>query len=92
MVRHLSADDGGFRAVVAHADSGTPNWLDTEGRPEGMLTHRWIGGPPAEITAKVVALAELRDHLPAGTPAVTPDERADEIRRRQSHAAWRYRT
>jgi hypothetical protein len=87
----LSPGDGRFRAVVAHTDPGTPNWLDTEGRGEGMLTHRWIGGPPAEITAEVVPLAELRDHLPADTPAVTAGERADEIRARQSHAAWRYR-
>jgi hypothetical protein len=88
----LSPGDGRFRAVVAPTDPGVPNWLDTEGRPDGMLTHRWIGGRPAEMTAKVVPLADVRDHLPADTPTVSPAERADEIRRRQSHAAWRYRT
>jgi hypothetical protein len=84
--------DGGFRAVVAHRDPGVPNWLDTEGRMDGMITHRWIGGPAAAISSRVIPLAEVRDHLPAGTPEVTPAERADEIRRRQAHAAWRYRT
>jgi hypothetical protein len=84
--------DGRFRVVVAHTDPGVRNWLDTEGRPEGMLTHRWIGGPPAAITARLVPLAAVRDHLPADTLVVDPAERADEIRRRQAHAAWRYRT
>ena len=33
---------------------------------------------------KRVKLAELRDHLPADTPAVTPDERAEELRLRRA--------
>jgi len=30
-------DEGRFRIVVAHEDPGVPNWLDTEGRPFGLL-------------------------------------------------------
>ena len=35
--------DGSFRMVIAHRDPGVPNWLDTEGRPFGMVY--WC--PPA---------------------------------------------
>jgi hypothetical protein len=34
--------DGSWRMVVAHADPGLPNWLDTEGRPFGIVYWRWF--------------------------------------------------
>ncbi len=34
--------DGSFRMVIAHADPGLPNWLDTEGRPYGMIYWRFL--------------------------------------------------
>lgn len=34
-------DDGGFEIVIAHRDPGTPNWLDTEGRPFGIVFWRF---------------------------------------------------
>ena len=87
------SDDGRFRAVLAHDDPGVPNWLDTEGRPEGMVTHRWIDGPEAPaIAARVVPFDEVAATLPRGTPSVGPDDRRKEIMRRQAHIAWRYRT
>ena len=33
--------------VVSAADPGVANWLDTEGRPEGLLTLRCAGGMDA---------------------------------------------
>jgi len=55
----LSAD-GCFRAVVAHDDPQVPNWLDTEGRREGMITHRWIDTrSEPTITSRLVGLDEL---------------------------------
>jgi hypothetical protein len=85
--------DGVFRGVIAHEDPGVPNWLDTEGRPEGMVTHRWVD-PAArpEIEARVVPVDDLPALLPPDTGRVGLDERREEIRRRQTHAAWRYRT
>jgi hypothetical protein len=85
--------DGRFRAVVAAHDPGVPNWLDTEGRPEGMITHRWIDArsDPA-ISARLVAFDDVRSALPADTPTLDADSRRDEIRQRQRHVAWRYRT
>jgi hypothetical protein len=85
--------DRRFRAVLAHQDPGVSNWLDTEGRAEGMITHRWIDArSDPSISARVVPFADVRAHLPADTSLVGADERRDEVRRRQAHVAWRYRT
>jgi hypothetical protein len=35
------ARDGSFEMVVAHKDPGHPNWLDTEGRPYGIMFWRF---------------------------------------------------
>lgn len=53
--------DGSFRMVIAHRDPGVPNWLDTEGRPFGMVFWRYFL-PESEIDtpqAKVVQLEDL---------------------------------
>ncbi len=53
--------DGSFRMVIAHRDPGVPNWLDTEGRPFGMVFWRYFL-PVGEIDtpqAKVVNLTDL---------------------------------
>ncbi|MBV8949670.1 MAG: DUF1214 domain-containing protein [Actinobacteria bacterium] len=53
--------DGTFRIVIAHQDPGAPNWLDTEGRPFGMVFWRYFL-PEGEVDtpqAKVVKLGEL---------------------------------
>jgi len=53
--------DGTFRMVIAHRDPGVSNWIDTEGRPFGMVFWRYIL-PDGEIEtpqAKVVKLDEL---------------------------------
>ena len=34
--------DGRLRVVVSARDPGVPNWLDTGGRPVGLLTLRWF--------------------------------------------------
>jgi len=47
--------DGAFRLVIAHRDPGVPNWLDTEGRPFGIVFWRFmlpegeIETPKAEV-------------------------------------------
>jgi hypothetical protein len=79
--------------VVAHDDPGVPNWLDTEGRHEGLLNFRYFWGStlPA-LQADVVPLARVRDALPADTPVVDASARAAEVRARRDHLAWRFRT
>lgn len=75
--------DGRFRAVVALSDPGVPNWLDPAGYREGGIYGRWYDcdSNPTPVI-KRVPLADLRKHLPADTPIVTPEERAEELRRR----------
>lgn len=53
--------DGGFRIVIAHKDPCVPNWLDTQGKPFGLVYWRFImpEGDVAPITTKVVMLPEL---------------------------------
>jgi hypothetical protein len=49
--------DGNFRMVLAHRDPGVANWLDTEGRPFGLVFWRFmlpsgeIQKPSVEVTA-----------------------------------------
>jgi len=55
--------DGSFRMILAHEDPGLPNWLDTEGKPLGMVFWRFFmaQGEVATPQARVVKLAELRN-------------------------------
>lgn len=53
--------DGSFLMVLAHHDPGVANWLDTEGRPFGLVFWRYML-PEGEIEtprARVVKLADL---------------------------------
>ncbi len=53
--------DGSFKIVIAHEDPGVPNWIDTEGRPLGIVFWRYML-PAGEIVrpdAEVVPLAQL---------------------------------
>ncbi|MFA7604006.1 MAG: hypothetical protein WCY29_13435 [Novosphingobium sp.] len=75
------SSDGKFRAVIALDDPGVPNWLDPAGYTEGGIYGRWYDCDSEPLpTIRRVKLAELRDHLPADTPVVTPEERAEELR------------
>ncbi|MGN6358652.1 MAG: hypothetical protein ACTHLU_14390 [Novosphingobium sp.] len=77
------ASDGRFYAVIALEDPGVPNWLDPAGYTEGGIYGRWFDCDTAPIpTIKRVKLGELRQHLPADTPIVTPARRAEQLRRR----------
>jgi len=74
------SSDGKFRAVVALEDPGVPNWLDTAGFTEGTLWGRWLGCNRTPLpTLKRVPFSAIRDHLPADTPVVTPEERREEL-------------
>ncbi|MEZ5742320.1 MAG: hypothetical protein R3D89_00980 [Sphingomonadaceae bacterium] len=75
------SSDGRFRAVIALTDPGVPNWLDPAGYNEGGIYGRWYDCSSEPLpTIKRVKLAELRQHLPADTPTITPAQRAEELR------------
>lgn len=77
------SSDGKFRAVIALEDPGVPNWLDPAGYKEGGIYGRWFDCDSSPVPViKRVPLAELRQHLPADTPVVTSEQRAEELRRR----------
>lgn len=77
------SSDGKFRAVISLTDPGVPNWLDPAGFTEGTIYGRWYGCDSCPTpTLKRVKFAELREHLPADTPRVTPAERDEELRTR----------
>jgi hypothetical protein len=81
-LNHRLAEPGPI--VIAAADPGGPNWIDTEGRGDVLATVRWFRcSAEPSVTARVVPLSEI--HLP-------PTDRQAQLRRRASHVAWRYRT
>jgi hypothetical protein len=90
-------EDGVIRVVVAHRDPGIRNWLDTTGHREGFLTPRWAySETPSsddwpEISCVKVPFDELREHLPASTRTITPEERREQVRVRQEHVQKRFR-
>jgi hypothetical protein len=54
--------DGSYRIVIAHKDPGVPNWLGTEGRPNGTIYWRFLL-PEGELETpktSVVAFADLK--------------------------------
>ncbi len=57
--------DGRFTAVIAHSDPGVPNWLDSEGRPFGIVYWRFMlpDGDIETPQAEVVPLAEVPSRL-----------------------------
>ncbi len=51
---------GGARIIVAAADPGVDNWLDTGGRHRGFVTVRWLDNPdPPPVTTRVLPIAEV---------------------------------
>ena len=84
--------DGKFRAVLSLKDPGIDNWLDTAGNLQGMLIGRWYRCSSHPVpSVKKVPLAEVRDHLPADTPAVSAEQRAEALRIRRRGAQLRRR-
>jgi hypothetical protein len=82
--------DGWFRAVISHEDPGVPNWLDKADFPWGVIQMRFfVANEYPEPTIKKVKVADVRAHLPADTPVVTPDERREQLRARREGAQLR---
>jgi len=77
------SSDGKFRAVISLEDPGVPNWLDPAGFKQGTIYGRWYDCDSCPTPSlKRVKFSELREHLPADTPTITSEERAEELRRR----------
>lgn len=75
--------DGKVRFVVCREDPGIHNWLATGHWNSGAMMHRWHSAssfPHPEV--KKIKAPEIRDHLPADTPVITTEERAESLSRR----------
>ncbi len=86
--------DDSVTVVACAADPGVANWLDTEGRPEGLLTLRcaWLNAPPPKAETRVVKLAELDGALGTDLARVDAAGRATAIAARREHLRSRFRT
>ena len=77
--------DGVLRIVVSARDPGVPNWMDTAGHRIGLIQGRWTECNSQPIpTVRKIPLAEVRSCLPPETPAVSPVEREEIIRKRRA--------
>jgi len=81
--RTMVDSDDVVRFVIAHDDPGVHNWLDKADNRTGIVQMRVKSGPqvPDPMT-KVVPISVVRDHLPADTPTVSAEERAEALRQR----------
>jgi hypothetical protein len=52
-------EDGSFEMIIAHKDPGRANWLDTEGRPYGIMFWRFQlpEGPIEPLKTELITLA-----------------------------------
>ena len=84
-------EDGIVRVVVAHADPGVPNWLDTENRPIGMAVYRYVGASTKpRPTARVIAIGDVRSAVPDTHPVVDADARRRQLADRSRAAQRRW--
>ncbi|MEP6870208.1 MAG: DUF1214 domain-containing protein, partial [Novosphingobium sp.] len=83
--------DGKIRLVLSLEDPGVANWIDAQQPGMGMAQWRWYRTERCAIpTVRKVALADLRDELPADTRMVTLAERDEALRRRTRSSLRRY--
>jgi hypothetical protein len=86
--------DGYVTIVLSGADPGVVNWLDTEGRPAGLLTLRcaWLSAPAPQAETELVKLADLDRVIDPAEPRLDPSGRAAQLAARRDHLRWRFRS
>lgn len=84
--------DGKVRIVLSLSDPGVPNWLDPVGVGTGSVLLRWYKANGTATPETILApLADLRRHLPADTPSVTPAERREQLAARARASLRRFK-
>ena len=77
--------DGVLRIVISEQDPGVPNWLATAGYLSGAVQGRWTNCDSNPVPSiRKVKLRDVRSHLPAETPIISPEERERTIRDRRA--------
>ena len=83
--------DGQIRFVASPVDPGIPNWIDTEGRSDGLIVFRYIGAEnPQTPRVSLVPEREVLSLFPEDTPVVSEQERREMIAMRQRHVQHRF--
>lgn len=83
--------DGKIRFVASAEDPGVPNWLDTEGRGDGLIFFRYLKAENPQLPEVVlVPQADVVSLFPADTPEVNAEERRSTISMRQRHVQHRF--
>lgn len=77
-------EDGVVRIVLSATDPGVPNWIDTEGHPEGQLIYRWIWAD--ESAPSVAPACEVVD-----VSGAAPLDRTEALVARRAAVAKRHR-
>lgn len=83
--------DGKVRLVLAHADPGCHNWMDTQGFERGNVTYRhMLEGAPAALRTRLVKHAQLYEVLPPDTAMTTAEQRVAQMWARFNGIQQRY--
>jgi hypothetical protein len=83
-------DDGWFRGVISTRDPGVHNWLDKANFPWGIIQARFYRANEfPEATVTKVPFADVLKYLPEGTPVLTAEQRAEQLRVRREGAQLR---
>lgn len=95
MAQMAPDEDGRFTYVIAHADPGIHNWLDTGGRQRLIFGQRWQAFPPGGPTetptfsSRLVKFAALEQALPPGVQRLDAAGRQAQLACRA--AGWKRR-
>ena len=83
--------DGRLRVVLSARDPGVPNWIDNEGRRNGLFAYRWVWSRDSpEPEGSVVKVDEVRALMPADHPVVDADQRRELLSARREQFWNRY--
>ena len=83
--------DGKVRLVLAHADPGYANWLDTQGFERGNLIYRnLLSQTPTVLHSQLVKRSKLPEVLPVDVARVSADERVAQLHTRFASIRTRY--
>lgn len=86
-------EDGSLIVVFSHDDPGVPNWCDTSGLTEGLMTVRWMQSKTCPMPeCELVSRASLFTLLPQTVKRISPDDRAEQLaaRRRGVYNRFHY--
>lgn len=84
-------EDGKCRIVISFEDPGVHNWLTPVGATKGVVLWRWYLADRHPCPSVVrMSLNQVRQHLPATTPAITAEQRQDALVRRRRSVLGRY--